>query len=97
MYPNTVKVETSKGELVVYDLSVGHIASVESGETPDTITNIVLDSTNLTIEELSSYRKGDLDIIADASLKLTYPEAYNEDGSLREIDKLTDDVDKKKP
>lgn len=96
MYPNTVKVETSKGELVVYDLSVGHIASVESGEVEDTITNIVLDATNLTLEELGSYRKGDLDIIANASLKLTYPEAYNEDGSLREIESTTDNVDKKK-
>lgn len=85
MYEHCTTITTSKGDLKVFDLTVGYLDGIETGTIKDNSFNIALDATELTKEELLTYRKGDLTLIAKTALRLTYPEAYDENGELKQI------------
>ena len=83
-------------EVEVYDLTLGFMADVEGGVTVDTVENIILNSTDLTIEQIQELRKSEATEIVGTALQLTYPELYDENGN--HIKQDTDDTsdDKKK-
>lgn len=96
MYPNTAKVETSKGEIVVYDLTVQYLEDLENELIEDNAYNAIVNGSDLTLEEVKQLRRGDIPLLAHAIMKLTYPESYNEDGTLKELPKDETPDDKKK-
>jgi len=95
MYANTAKVETSKGEVVVYDLTVQYLEDIENGTCTDDAINAIVNGTDLTLEEVKSLRKGDIPLLANAIMKLTYPESFDADGNLKQLPKSDDDGKKK--
>jgi len=81
MQPVTKEIETSRGLVKVYDLTIGYMSDIQRGIVDDTELNAVLNGTDLTEETIRDYRASDIAILSDAIMRLTYPEAYDEDGN----------------
>jgi hypothetical protein len=82
MLPEVKTVETSKGKVRIYDLTLGYIAGIESGTVDDTAFNTVIDGTDLNEESIMEFRSSDIELLSKEILRLTYPEAFDENGEL---------------
>jgi len=98
MFPTTKKVTLSNGvEVLCMDFTYGYMLGIENGTIEDTKVNAVLNGTDLDEESILELRNHELDIVFKAIMQLTYPHAYNEDGSLKELEpEDIDDGGKKK-
>jgi hypothetical protein len=81
----------SNKQIKIYDMTVGLIADIASDATLDTNENIVMSCTNLTIDEYRELRKHEAEEICNIVIQLTYPDQFNEDGTIK-----TDEVDSSK-
>ena len=64
-------------EVVIYDLSVGYISSVEDGSTKETFENILLDASNLSKDEISKLRQSEAEYLSKEIIELTYGSTKN--------------------
>jgi len=86
MFPNVQELELSTREKVKYfDLTLGDMDKLEADAEFDTLKNIILAGTELKEDEVDSLRRADAQKLYDAIIRATYPEMYNEDGSIKEI------------
>jgi hypothetical protein len=90
-------VTLGNGDVVrCYDMTHGFRVGVESGKIDDTYANIVKDGTDLSDEDIDKLRVSSLNALASEILRLTYPDAYDEDGNLRSLPDTDKDNSKKK-
>jgi len=86
MFPNVKELELSTGKKVKYfDLTLGDMDRLEADADFDTVKNIILAGTELKEDTVDSLRRADAQKLYDAIIRITYPEMYNEDGSLKEV------------
>ena len=83
MFPCTKKVTIGNEEIVCKDFTYGYMVGVENGTIEDTTVNAVINGTGLTEEAILKFRVSEVDMLFKAIMQLTYPHAYNEDGSLK--------------
>ncbi len=83
-------------DIVCQDLTYGFLVKVETGEISDTKINVILDGTDLNEDAIMGLRKHQVDELFEIIMQLTYPELYNEDGSRKDLDDITEDSDNKK-
>jgi len=98
MIPNVKIVKLSDREVKCYDLTYGYMVGVESGSITETMLGVVEDGTDLSEDEVLSLRRSEVQEVYNTILQLTYPNLYNEDGTLKEIDsgEQSQEEDKKK-
>jgi len=97
MFPTTkmIKFEDSTSILCM-DLTYGFILSVRDGTIDDSKENVIVDGTDLSIEDVLKLRSHKIEAIYSAIMQLTYPHLYNEDGTLKDLSDVESDDDKKK-
>jgi hypothetical protein len=88
-------VKIGKNKIKCYDMTHGFRVGVESGELDDTYSNIVLDGTDLSKEDVAKLRVSEVKHLAETIIRLTYPDAYDSDGNLI-VDNDDEDDSKKK-
>ena len=81
-------------QIKVYDMTVGLMADISSDPTLDTNENIVLECTDLDLAGYRELRKHEAEEICNIVIRLTYPEQFNEDGTVRKPEPETDDKKK---
>jgi len=96
MFPNVKYLELSNGQKVKYfDLTIGDLDRLETDPEFDTLKNIIMAGTELSEEEVNKLRRTDAQKLYDAIIRATYPEMYNEDGTLKkEIEEAINDKKK---
>lgn len=86
MFANIQKMTLSTGKKITYfDLTLGIMDKLEQDSEFDTLQNIIACGTELKQDEIGTLRRTDAVMLYNAILRLTYPDAYNEDGTLKEI------------
>ena len=71
-------------QVKVYDMTVGLMADIAEDSTLDTNENIVMACTDLTPDDYRELRKHEAEEICNIVVRLTYPDQFNEDGSVKE-------------
>jgi len=86
------KIQTSlkKEPIICMALTFGYLLDIENDLVDESKIGIVLDGTNLNEAEIRSLRVPEVNKIIDAIKKETYPELYNEDGTMKELDSSDD-------
>jgi len=92
----SVKINSLNKEVLVFDLTQGFVYDLEQGIQEDTPENVLLDATELTLEEIRKLRKSEVAGLVKEVLMLTYPDAYDEEGNLKEFDLSQEDLNDKK-
>ncbi len=96
MFPSTKKVQLGDVEVLCMDLTYGYMIGIEDGTVEDTPINAVLDATEFTsIDDLKPFRGSEIEILLQTILRLTYPQAYNDDGTIKELPNVEEDSKKK--
>ena len=84
-------------KVICKDLKYGYILKLETGEVTETKHDVIANGTDLTVEEIMELRKGEVEELYTAVSRLTYPQYYNEDGTIKEFENTEDgEEDKKK-
>lgn len=86
----------AKTKVICQSLTFGYMYDIEQGIVEENIMGAVLDGTDLTLEKLRALTRVQVNEIWEVVKKETYPELYNEDGSMREMDDVLGEDDKKK-
>lgn len=98
MFPSTKEVELSKTKVMCYDLTYGFMLGLEDGTIVDNAINAVLDGTDFeSIDDLKKFRVSEIETMYQVILRLSYPQAYDENGDLKkrpEVDQ--EEITKKK-
>lgn len=95
MFATVKKVPLKDREVECYDLTYGYLIGIENGSIEDNAITAIVDGSNLNEDDVLALRKHEIELLYRTILQLTYPAAYNEDGTLKEIDTKQED-DKKK-
>ena len=86
MFATTKKVKLSGNkEVLCMDLTYGYLVGLANGTIEDTIVNAIYNATELTEDDVLALRNHELDVLFQAIMQLTYPQSYNEDGTLKEL------------
>jgi len=90
------KIQTSlkKEAVQCYPLTFGYMLDIEDEIIDETKLGVLMDGTNLNEAEIRELKLPETNLLIDAIKKETYPELYNEDGTLK-LD-VDEDDDKKK-
>lgn len=75
----TVKLENGE-EVVCQPLTFGYIYDVENDIIKEEIHSMIIDATDLTLEDIRKIGRPDIFKLKDAITMETYPEAYDESG-----------------
>lgn len=94
MFATVKKVSLKDREIECYDLTYGYLIGIENGSIEDNAITAIVDGSNLNEDDVLALRKHEIEMLYRTILQLTYPAAYNEDGTLKEIDTKQED-DKK--
>jgi len=79
-------------EIKCMDLTYGYLISLNEGN-PETRHGTVANGTDLTEDDVMKLRVGEVDVLYQAIMRLTYPNMYDEDGNEK---KLPDEEEDKK-
>lgn len=93
MFPTTKKVDIGNAEVICYDFTYGYILGMEDKTIEDTVLNAVENGTDFSKEQVKELRGSQVELLYNAILQLSYPHAYNADGTLK---KEKQDSSKKK-
>ena len=85
MFPTTEKVKLDTTEVLCMDMTYGYILGLENGTIEETQIGVVLDGTDLAVDEIMRLRKHEVLSLYNTVVKLTYPHMYNEDGTIKDI------------
>lgn len=90
--------ELEQGQVKVLELTLGFILDLESGLVEDNEINVIKNATSLDDDAIRELRRSEVSEIFKTAMMLTYPDAYNEDGTLKQLPEsdLDDEEDKKK-
>ncbi len=85
MFPNVKYLELSTGKKVKYfDLTLELMDKIDRDSSNDTLSAVISCGTELSEDEIGTLRRYDANSLYDAILRVTYPELFNEDGTLKD-------------
>lgn len=91
--------ELVQGEVKVFELTLGFIQDLENGVVEDNEINVIKNATELDDEGIRNLRRSEAGEIFETVMRLTYPDAYDEEGNIKvrpESDEDDIEDDKKK-
>jgi hypothetical protein len=88
-------IEIDGTKILCKSLTFGYMYDVENGFIQEDILTAVEDATDLTTDEIRALTRVDVLSLWEEIKRQTYPEIYNEDGTLIEME-ATDEVEDKK-
>ena len=94
MFATTKTVTINEKEILCKDLKYGYLLGLENKSIVETKHGVIMAGTKLSEEEILDMCGSEVDELYMTISRLTYPHAYNEDGSAKEFEE--EDSDKKK-
>jgi hypothetical protein len=88
MFAKTKEVELEDKKVTCKDLTYGFIVGLTNGALKESAEAVIENGTDLTLDEVMALRNWEVEALYLAVSQLTYPQYYNEDGSMK---KLPDD------
>jgi len=91
-----IKIQTllKKEPVICQALTFGYLLDIENDIVEESKIGIILDGTDLNEAEIRNLRVPEVNKIVDAIKRETYPELYNEDGTLKEFEASNNDKKK---
>ncbi len=96
MFATTKKIKFDDKEILCCDLTYGYIVGVQNGSIEETELTVISNGTNLCEDDILALRSHQVKSLYSTILMLTYPDAYNKDGSLKDDNNDDTSDDKKK-
>jgi len=90
------KIQTSLKDdpIICQALTFGYLLDIENELVEESKIGIILDGTDLNEAEIRSLRVPEVTKLINAIKKETYPELYNDDGTMKEFNDSLDDKKK---
>ena len=96
MISKTKKIQLNNQVVLCMDLTYGFLTGLAAGTIEDSEASTVMNGTMLSEDEVMKLRGSEITALYEAICQLTYPHAYNEDGTLKPFDTESEADDKKK-
>ncbi len=77
--------DRNNNKITIQSLTFGYLEDVEDGVIEESLASAVLDATTLSMDDLRSLTRLEVNEIFEIVKRETYPELYNEDGTPKEI------------